>query len=602
MKHEIWFVLCAVTAPVVAVAELLSAFLMADIGHSREHADILTSPWPMNKCALEGAFSLYEGLADYVVNQGVHAQAVFIIGDVSYGGGSVPSNNATRATFQKYLFGTVPADMVFPAIGNHDINYLGCAAQNVVLTCYYGSSELLFEAEYAMTYQDWQASWMEFFPGLNKTGPVVVPPPLNDAWEASWTPPTRYNVNLGDDSAVYFIIGLMTGSWQLRWQADTPNANADAMLDEFGQKLECRFVAASIANARRLGKRIFVYMTHHFDKGCTDWNIMQHIDLWVYGHKHNMWTSTEINETIIQEARHYPARLLIGNGGFDEGHINLVSFAHLTEERIEGDQRVRLNVKVLNTCESAGTCPDNSVPIFANCWKSCKNVSGGYDGGGGPRKAIPHKDIVFRIEAPRFGGRTVTPWDCSSWQLRVRSQHGSGQKYWLGLSACTGPQFNKMVEKYLCLSAVKNWKDAVSFSMYAASWAGYNKSRRVVARLAINDDLRAPIVHGILGSLLKGYGFWEFDKNGEGRMWPSRAFHFDFFSQGDPAHPPVCMQGGVWTIRGFAWNGLNLVTATDTADEVADEVFDVEFHPVTNGGAFDVFEAADGGDGLSILA
>lgn len=35
--------------------------IKADIGHSRNHADDLTTPFPMGKCAYEGAFSLYEG-------------------------------------------------------------------------------------------------------------------------------------------------------------------------------------------------------------------------------------------------------------------------------------------------------------------------------------------------------------------------------------------------------------------------------------------------------------------------------------------------------------------------------------------------------------
>ena len=38
----------------------------ADIGHSRRHAEQLTRPWPMGKCAYEGSFSLYEALEDFI--------------------------------------------------------------------------------------------------------------------------------------------------------------------------------------------------------------------------------------------------------------------------------------------------------------------------------------------------------------------------------------------------------------------------------------------------------------------------------------------------------------------------------------------------------
>ena len=43
-------------------ADATALHLKADIGHSRQHAEDLTDPWPMGKCAYEGAFSLYEGL------------------------------------------------------------------------------------------------------------------------------------------------------------------------------------------------------------------------------------------------------------------------------------------------------------------------------------------------------------------------------------------------------------------------------------------------------------------------------------------------------------------------------------------------------------
>ena len=48
--------------PPFVVCHATALHLKADIGHSRQHAVDLTTPWPMGKSAYEGAFSLYEGL------------------------------------------------------------------------------------------------------------------------------------------------------------------------------------------------------------------------------------------------------------------------------------------------------------------------------------------------------------------------------------------------------------------------------------------------------------------------------------------------------------------------------------------------------------
>lgn len=61
----------------VAAEDVLNVLFMADIGHSRQHAEQLTRPFPMGKCAYEGAFSLYEGLEDFV-QRGAKPTAVLI--------------------------------------------------------------------------------------------------------------------------------------------------------------------------------------------------------------------------------------------------------------------------------------------------------------------------------------------------------------------------------------------------------------------------------------------------------------------------------------------------------------------------------------------
>ena len=39
--------------------------------------------------------------------------------------------------------------------------------------------------------------------------------------------------------------------------------------------LRCQFLRDSLAEGRRLGKTIFIYLTHHLDEGCNDWSVLQ---------------------------------------------------------------------------------------------------------------------------------------------------------------------------------------------------------------------------------------------------------------------------------------------------------------------------------------
>lgn len=145
---------------------------------------------------------------------------------------------------------------------------------------------------------------------------------------------------------------------------------------------------------RRQKKTIFVYLTHSFERACQDWSLISAIDVWVTGHKHLYWQSFQ--GTVLQEHRHFPLRILIGNGGFDEGQQDVVSFGELREEVYEasdGSERVKIHLKVFDTCVS----DEFHCPMLAlggpYCWTRCKAMDGGVDGGGGPRRATPGRSV-----------------------------------------------------------------------------------------------------------------------------------------------------------------------------------------------------------------
>lgn len=517
-------VLCSVERLAHGEQQLLDVLFMADIGHARGNAAELTSPWPMGKSAHEGAFSLYEGLRDYVENQGARPQAVFIVGDVAYGGGSAKVLNHTRDAFQQYLKGSVHEGSVFPVIGNHDIHYLGCSKGERDASkkpCYYGSAEKRWESQPQLTFQQWQSNWLTAFPGLR--GSAISPPSsepgTNGAGE--WVAPTRYNLDLDPHSSVYIIAGLISGAEALIRTKDSPRATLDAAA-EGGAEVECNFLRDSIAHGRSLGKTVFIYMTHHFRRSCYDWSLIRQIDVWISGHKHNYWQNIEGGGRVVQEERNYPARILIGNGGFDQGLIDVVSFGHLREEVYgEGSNaRVRVHLDIKDTCISAETCPSSSRELFAHCWWHCKKQPGGYDGGGGPRKATPSKHgFGFTVDAPRRqakrAGEKHVAALAGTWKMQVSQ---SGIARWLALGRCK----SEAPSSALCLAAAGNESDAAVMTFYDISLANAS------VRIAVEDDVRGPILLDTKsGALLRDRGFWSVKGGtGVGLMRPSDGWAF----------------------------------------------------------------------------
>lgn len=426
--------------PAVAKSGGLDLVFLADIGHPREHRDRFVSPFPMDKSAVEGSFSLYEALYDFVANQGKSPRAVLIMGDVGYTGGDNEGNRDIRVAIQKYLREMVSEAAVFPVIGNHDIHYLGCSlGEGLPLwrqTCNYGTGRMMYYSTmstWQMTYETWRQNWLEHFPGLESA--AIQPPPAlgrqrvnlgEDAWQA----PMRYNLNLDDNSCIYIIGGLVTGSSVTNWQGDTPGAS---QAGELRRDLECAFLEDSLVHGRALSKTVFIYMTHDFGAGCAEWRLVRQIDVWLYGHKHNYWQSMQGGATIQQEMRHYPARILIGNGGFDEGHIDVVNFGHLREEH--DGQRARIHFDIYDTCISAEPCPNEGMS--GHCWQRCTDQPGGFDGGGGPRKALPSKHgYGFVLDAPRWpnASSNALPWQGKGpWRLRLGD---AAEAFWLALGSC----------------------------------------------------------------------------------------------------------------------------------------------------------------------
>lgn len=523
--------------------------IMADIGHAREHADRLTWPFPMTKCAFEGAFSLYEGLYEYVQHQGARPNSVMVLGDVAYGGGDRASNNDTRVAFQKYLGGHVPDDRVYVAIGNHDVHYLGCTTIEVG-GCHYGSAtEYGLESAYSTTYTEWRAGWVDAFPGLRD---AVIPRRSGEPWQA----PLRYNLNIDINSSVHIIVGLISGAGQTSWNNDTPAESVDGLSNG---TMECEFLEASLEHGRSLGKTIFVYMTHHFGKPCEDWELLRQIDVWLMGHKHNIWQSAANGETVIKEQRHYPARMLLGNGGFDEAHTDVVSFAHVTEELVSGGERVRLRFDVFDTCVSDQECPDGPLMLTSSCWRHCKAFPGGFDGGGGPRKAVPSTHgYGFFFEAPR------KPLLRSAWAGEWRIRSGGDTPAWIGAVTC--PWFGGLPNGALCFIHVSTVEAASSFSLYdvVADAATGNLSCRV----AVNDATRAPLLSAAAGGgnetvaanwlYRPSVGFWDTEGDGSGTLRPSDAHRLQL----QPAFGAKS-GAGAWQLRGMAFRTLGVVRRVD---------------------------------------
>lgn len=534
----------------VKAEDVLNILFMADIGHSRQHAVDLTKPWPMGKSAYEGAFSLYEGLEDFIVNQGAKPTAALIVGDVAYGGGSQLVNNATRDAFQTYLHGQVPVDRVYPVMGNHDIHYLGCSKGEVLtpwLPCYYGTARTAVLSSYEMTFQQWRQNWMMAYPGLEQ---ATLPAKEGEQWLA----PLRYNLNLDNRSSVYLIVGLISGVYRTTWNNDTPPVAMDGM-GEGGDALECRFLHESLQEGRRQKKSIFVYLTHHFQKACKDWNLISQLDVWITGHKHLFWQSEASGAEMAQELRHFPLRILIGNGGFDEGQDKVVSFGHLREiPYMDGEtERVKVHFDIYDTCISGDLlCP--SIGIGGPyCWDKCQAMPGGVDGGGGPRKATAGlHSHGFTYDAPRFlpGQR---PWLFS----KARLLKLGNEDKWLSVGKCPFSELDN------CL--VPGRKDqAIPVQLFGRGGKLPPKDGPIEAGLALQDSRRSFVVHDTENVMHQGFGFWTPDMWGRGKMNSDDADLFTFVSK-----------DGSWTIKGVTWK------ETDDDEEYlafdSSEVMDVLF-------------------------
>jgi len=523
----------------------------------------------MDKGACEGAFSLYEGLYNYVTNQGARPTSAIIMGDVAYGGGDANVTDSTRLAFQKYLNGTVPEDRVFVAIGNHDVHYLGCSKGQPTSWCYYGAAiKNGYQAKHEMSFSQWRSNWMESFPGLRKS---AILPPLGNKDSKPWVAPMRYNVNLDKASSVYLIVGLNSGVGSPRWNGDTPTEATDAMLEP---SVECSFLEDSLSHGRSLGKTIFIYSTHHFSMACNDWSLIRQIDIWMYGHKHNYWQSALANETIMQERQYYPSRLLIGNGGFDEGYIDVVSFSHVEEEIVSGGERVRLKFQIFDTCISdEAHC--GRVPFMEACWRRCKAFEGGFDNGGGPRKATPSKHgFGFQYEAPRkrpVAKRQPEKLWSGTWKLQVTEENGTGA--WLTLGTCpwswTGGQ---------CLRPTQDESEATSFDFFNVrdAYDILDFRLHMTAQVAVNDDTRSALMSTKGPDDKEGFpmlhrpsrGFWEAEDAGEG-VHPSQGYALEFATKPGPVHDWKLLHARWISTRYKVWAGDALAISPGNSLPVA---------------------------------
>mmetsp|Transcript_51891 Transcript_51891/g.123501 ORF Transcript_51891/g.123501 Transcript_51891/m.123501 type:complete len:646 (+) Transcript_51891:117-2054(+) len=537
------------------------ALIMADIGHSREQANALVSPWPMAKCAVDGSFSLYEGMLEFVRRQkhlgNALPQSVYILGDIAYCGGDAACLNGTRDAFQKYLDAEIAVDSVFPVIGNHDVHYYGCAFPETRMfsdtECHYGTSLHGLRSAYSMSFEQWRSHWFQAFPGIGES--IVLPPPSSDPTKTSeWIAPLRYNIDPGKQSKVYFIVGLLSGAFATSWNGDTPPAAVDSMnIKSQRDQTECRFLRDSLAHGRRLGKRVFIYLTHHVKEGCTDWSILQQLDIWIYGHRHNAWQSVPHGAAVTQEQRHYPLKFLIGNGGFDEAYIDVVNFVRYREEHVSNGStsRILLHFEALDTCKSKpGTCPSSSIHPLASCWSDCVDVPGGYDGGSGPRAATPSShgfgftyDAPMHVEADDNNLLSSVPGSPSTqWKVMLKSADQSG---WLGLGAC-----NVQDPSEVCIVLSSTVEGAATFSFYDSVLTEHlpHGQASLRTRIAIWEKKRGFLTMKGAGNTRwfarSAYGFWDEHNEGIGLMLPSDGHEFVF--EQDAA--------GKWYVNGLRWS------------------------------------------------
>mmetsp|Transcript_8348 Transcript_8348/g.15778 ORF Transcript_8348/g.15778 Transcript_8348/m.15778 type:complete len:262 (+) Transcript_8348:1-786(+) len=256
-------------------------------------------------------------------------------------------------------------------------------------------------------------------------------------------------------------------------------------------------------------------------------------------------------------------KLLIGNGGFDEAHIDIVSFGRLREQpfRSGGEERLRLQFDILDTCRSpAGMCPHGDIEMFETCWERCKNETGGYDGGGGPRRASPNQyGLGFTLEAPL----QRAPSRVSSYRLRF----GDGDMaQWLALGTCGTIHIRS------CIVGEKDASKAALFTLYDTVYGANETS--FSARLAIDDERRANVVRGTEEKqenwlLQNPYGFWDLAPEGTDSM--EVGWNFTFKKRGagwqveDVYWESSMVYWGAWGLQ--VQPGRNL-SATFKADDL----------------------------------
>jgi len=301
--------------------------------------------------------------------------------------------------------------------------------------------------------------------------------------------------------------------------------------------------------------------------------LIKQVDIWIYGHVHNAWQSTPAGSILVQEEQHYPARILIGNGGFDNGLIDVVSFGRIREEILpeagtNGKDRVRLTIGIYDTCVSTkSSCPTTSVlPADYSCWQHCQDFPGGHDSGGGPRKAMPTKhDLGFVFEAPRRPRSKPVPlpeapFGQGSWTMQVLDRYG--WVGWIGLRKCG----TAMLVFNVCLVVHESKDDAASFAFYDQSiqkaTEGLSIFPRVSALIAVAEDGRGPVkAYG--NTLYEAAGFWDVSITGDGHMRPSDGLRFHFRQT---LEQDTVLEGGrfkqKWALENVALEGGHLKVKT----------------------------------------
>lgn len=402
----------------------------ADFGLPENFKDMIVDVFPIPQgITNEGAYSLYYGLKDYMQRRSGRSNTIFLLGDNGYLGGNENQGKIADA-IESYSLGRIPKNRMFPIIGNHDVNSpSGCAGREVPAgyCCFGDKGAIGFSSPTeGLSEKEWVRRWLDGFPGL-KGGTVVIP---ESASGSKWRTPYRYNIDLGQGSSVYYIVGLVAGTKVTNFVGDYcwPNCypldrrpppppplpeTVPARLEYMtpgkdtngeGEQIECNFLRDSIAHGSKMGKKIFIYLTHDGPSPvlsdvtvCPE--VFKKLDIWLYGHQHYMGLSAEPGQRVKQDPNAFPVRFLLGNGGFDEGQPNdegisenAVSFVTMREYKEWG--RVVLYFQAWDTGVSATNCPVKG--IMDECWARMLKT----DGADGHKVIESKENFHFTFEAP----------------------------------------------------------------------------------------------------------------------------------------------------------------------------------------------------------